>query len=429
MAEDLHLGMAGLQWILDGYLLTLSALILTGGSLGDIYGRGRIFVLGLIGFGATSAAAAFMPNASTLVVVRLLQGAAGALLVPNSLAVLETVFAGDDRGRAIGQWAGWSAASTALGPLAGGWLIDATSWRWIFGVVAPVAVLAAFIGWRSIPRVQRGDVARKRIDVLGSLLATAGLAALTSALILEPIRGLSDPLVVGCFAGGLVLLVGFVVAEMKVANPMLPLSMFRQKDFVGTNAATLFIYAALGGVFFLLMLQLQEGLHYSALKAGASLLPINVLMLALSPVSGRLASKHGARWLIAIGALLCAGGSVLFGRIHAGAHYATTVLPAAALFGLGLATLVAPLTTAMMNSAAQELKGVASAFNNAVSRVAGLLATAVIPMAIGIGGHASVGAVARVFNQAMLLCAALCVAGAISSVLLVSGKSASEVRK
>jgi EmrB/QacA subfamily drug resistance transporter len=420
MAEDLDLGMAGLQWILDGYLLTLSALILMGGSLGDAFGRGRIFVLGLLAFGVASALAAFMPDATSLVFVRLLQGAAGALLVPNSLAVLETVFEGADRGRAIGQWAGWSAASTALGPLAGGWIIDATSWRWVFGVVAPIAFIAAAIGIRAIPSVQINKGQGKRIDVPGALLATTGLAGITTALIVGPIRTFTDPLVVACGVGGVLVLVWFVWYEKRAEHAMLPLSMFRSHDFVGTNAATLFIYAALSGVFFLLMLQLQEGLGYSALQAGASLLPINVLMVMLSPMAGRLATRWGARWLIAVGAAFCAGGSLLFMTVKPGAMYTMTVLPAASLFGLGLATLVAPLTAAMMASADDELKGVASAFNNAVARVAGLLAIVLIPIVAGIAGSNDVRAVGRGFATAMAICAGLCLTGGVFALKTVS---------
>jgi EmrB/QacA subfamily drug resistance transporter len=413
IAEELDLGIAGLQWILDGYLLTLSALILTGGSLGDVFGRGRIFVLGLLAFAITSALAAFMPTATSLVTVRLLQGAAGALLVPNSLAVLETVFEGADRGRAIGQWAGWSAASTALGPLAGGWIIDATSWRWVFGVVAPIAFIAAAIGMRAIPPVQETRNQSKRIDVTGSLLATIGLAGITTALIVGPIRTFTDPWVVASGLGGVFVLAWFVWYEKRADHAMLPLAMFQSRDFAGTNAATLFIYAALSAVFFLLMLQLQEGLGYSALQAGASLLPINVLMVLLSPVAGRLATRWGARWLIAAGAAFCAGGALVFMTVKPGAVYATTVLPAATLFGLGLATLVAPLTAAMMASAEDTLKGVASAFNNAVARVAGLLATVIVPLAAGIAGRADVGAVTSGFASAMAICAGLCLMGGI----------------
>ena len=423
IAEELNLGMAGLQWILDGYLLTLSALILTGGSLGDAFGRGRMFVLGLVAFGVTSALAAFMPTATSLVIVRLLQGAAGALLVPNSLAVLETVFEGADRGRAIGQWAGWSAASTALGPLAGGWLIDATSWRWVFGVVAPIAFLAAALGMRAISSAPEARARSTRIDVSGALLATIGLAGITTALIVGPIRSFTDPLVVVCGLGSVLVLGSFVFYEQRAEHAMLPLSMFRSRDFAGTNAATLFIYAALSGVFFLLMLQLQEGLGYSALQAGASLLPINVLMVMLSPVAGRLATRWGARWLVAAGAAFCAGGSLLFMTVKPGAAYTTTVLPAASLFGFGLATLVAPLTAAMMASADDSLKGVASAFNNAVARVAGLLATVLIPLAAGIAGHADVQAVTTGFATAMAICAGLCVMGGMVAAAALSRKS------
>jgi EmrB/QacA subfamily drug resistance transporter len=422
IADDLDLGIAGLQWILDGYLLTLGALILLGGALGDVYGRGRIFTLGLLGFAVASLLVAAAPGVRTLVILRLLQGAAGALLVPNSLAILETVFAEDERGRAIGQWAGWSAASTALGPLAGGALLEVASWRIIFVIVAPFALLAAWVARRALPRPNAGN--SRPVDYPGAALATLGLAGLITVMISGPVVGFGTPWVLAAGGGGGALLAGFVWHEHRTPTPLLPLSMFRSRAFTGANVTTLLVYGAMGGLFFLLMLQLQNGLGISPLLAGAALLPINFLLLALSPFAGGWATRIGARLPMTAGASIAGAGMLLFTRVQPGADYLGAMLPALIMFGIGLGLLVAPLTAAVLKAAPQELKGVASAFNNAVARLAGLLAIALIPLAAGMTGDGAIeGAVlARGFARAMVISAGLCFCGAVVAFLTMESR-------
>jgi EmrB/QacA subfamily drug resistance transporter len=301
IARDFGLGMAGLQWVLNGYLLTLSALMLLGGALGDRFPRSRVFAIGSLGFAAASVGCALAPNLVILVVLRLIQGVAGALLVPNSLAMLETAFPEDERGEAIGHWAAWSAFSTALGPLLGGWLVDTISWRWVFAAIVPFSVVAAGIVWRH-PRLERAEPGA--VDYVGAVLATLGLAGTVWALISGPDLGFGHPAVLATGMGGVVLLAGFVLAERQVGRsgrpPLLPLGVFHSRQFTGANLTTLFVYTALSGLFFLLMPQLQVTLGYRALAAGASLLPVSGLMLVLSPVAGRVATRIGPRLPMAL---------------------------------------------------------------------------------------------------------------------------------
>jgi EmrB/QacA subfamily drug resistance transporter len=414
LGRDLRLGLEGLQWVLNSYLLTLSALMLLGGSLGDLFGHRRMLSIGLTGFTVTSLTAAFAPSPIVLISVRIVQGAAGALLVPNTLALINARFAPEDRGAAIGRWAGWSAVSTALGPVVGGALVDALSWRWVFGVPAPFALSALWIVARHVapdPGVRRPG---RRVDVVGAALVTLGLAAVIWALIAAPTRGLGHPAVVFVGSLGLALLAAFVSYERRARDPMLPLDMFASRQFTGANLVTLVIYAAMGGVMFLLPLQLQNGLRYSALEAGAALLPVNLLMLTLSGWTGRLAQRHGPAGPLGIGALLCAGGMLLFARVRPGVSYLGVVLPGVLVFGLGLATLVAPLTAAVLGAVKEEEGGIASGVNNAAARVAGLFAVAALPLAAGIRGASDVpgAALGAGFSRAMSLTAALCVAGA-----------------
>jgi EmrB/QacA subfamily drug resistance transporter len=419
MGRDLALGVAGLQWIVNGYLITLSALLLLGGALGDALGQKRVFETGLVAFAAGSLLCAVAPTFPLLVAARLVQGAAGALLVPSSLAFLDTAFAEEDRSEAIGRWAGWSAVSTAVGPLLGGGVVDVASWRWLFTAVAPLALLALWISRSRLPRPARRP--RQRVDFTGGLLISAGLGGLVWALIEGPSRG-PTPAVIAAGLAGLALLAGFFWFETRAAAPLLPLGIFRSRQFSGANATTLLVYAALGALFFFLMIQLQGVLGYGGLAAGASLLPINLLMLALSPRAGRWGERWGARVPITIGALLAAVGLALFSRVGSGAGYATEVLPATLFFGAGLAVLVAPLTSSVLAVAEEGRTGVASAVNNATARLAGLLATSLIPLATGIGGLDDFAgpAFAAAFRQAMWISAALCAAGGVVAWLTVT---------
>jgi EmrB/QacA subfamily drug resistance transporter len=431
IARDFHLGVDGLQWVVNGYLLTLSALMLLGGSLGDRFRRSRVFAVGCVAFGVASIGCALAPSLPVLVALRLLQGVAGSLLVPNSLAMLETSFQGEERGAAIGQWAGWSAVSTALGPLAGGWLVDAASWRWVFASVVPFALGATWVAVRHAPAGEpRLARAAGAVDYLGAVLVTLGLAGVVAALIVGPARGFRTLPVLGAAALGVVLLLGFLAYERQQGRhggaPLLPLGVFRSRQFSGANLMTLLVYGALNGLMFLLMPQLQENVGYSAFAAGAALLPVNAIMLALSPVAGRMAARIGARLPMAAGALIAGGGMLLFARVQPGASYVRVVLPAAIVFGLGLACMVAPLTAAVLAAVSEREAGVASGINNAAARLAGLLAAAALPLAAGLGGMTRLEgpAFAAGFGRAMWICAGLCAAGALVAVLTIGGPNA-----
>jgi EmrB/QacA subfamily drug resistance transporter len=429
IGRDFHLDMAGLQWIINGYLLTLSALMLFGGALGDRYSRARVFGLGLIGFAASSVACGLAPNIVLLVAARVVQGIAGSLVVPNSLALLETSFHGEARGVAIGKWAAWSGISTAIGPLAGGFLVDAASWRFVFFSIVPFAAAAAWIAFRHEPAAKVGRKSKTgSLDYLGAVLVTLALAGIVAGLITGPDAGFTSPLVLALTIGGIAALIAFLFVESRAQTPLLPLDVFGSREFVGANLNTLFVYAALNGLFFLLMLQLQNGLNYSALRAGASLLPINFLLLFLSPRAGHLAERIGARIPMAVGSLIAAIGMLLFIRVKPGTSYLGSVVPALVVFGIGLGLLVAPLTTAALRSLGDKRTGIASGVNNASARLAGLLATAAIPVAAGIGGaHEPRGpALAAAFTRAMIISAILCGIGAIVAALMISGKKAKE---
>jgi EmrB/QacA subfamily drug resistance transporter len=422
IARDFHLGIAGLQWVLNGYLLTLSALMLLGGALGDHFSRRGVFAIGLAGFSVASIACALAPNLSVLVAARVLQGAAGALVVPNSLALLETTFSGADRGAAVGHWSAWSAVSAAFGPLAGGWLVDVASWRWVFVCIAPFAAAAVLaVGVRGDAR--ESTAAKPSVDYAGAALVTLGLAGVVGALIAGPDTGFTNPATLAALVVGVVLLLAFVQVERRVPSPLVPPAIFRVREFTGVNATTLVVYAALNGLFLLLMLQLQTTMRYSALRAGASLLPINALVLVLSPIAGRMAARVGPRRLMVVGSLVAACGMLLFTRVKPGASYATSVLPAAVVFGVGLGLLVAPLTSVALSALGEERAGLASGVNNAVARLAGLLAVAGLPLAAGLGGmHQLEGAaVASGFTRGMIICAALCATGSAIAAVTIRG--------
>jgi EmrB/QacA subfamily drug resistance transporter len=372
IGRDLDADLRALQWILDSYLVTLTALLLLGGSLGDVYGRRRIFVYGLFSFTFASVLCGLAPNAPSLVVFRALQGAAAALLVPGSLALISATFATEDRGRAVGAWSGLTGVTSAIGPFVGGWFVDSVSWRLIFFINVPLAAIAIAITVRHVPE-SRAHVAR-HIDVTGAVAISIALACIAYALI----EGNTTAPVLGVAAVGVIALIAFFVIEARKRAPMLPLGLFRIAQFAGANATTLAVYAALGGAFFLIAVELQTALGYSAIETGAAFVPITVLMLLLSPRFGALSQRIGARIPMTVGPFVVGVGLVLFARIEPGAHYATTVLPAAIVFGLGLSITVAPLTAAVLGAVETERAGIASGVNNAVARVAGLLAIAVL---------------------------------------------------
>jgi len=405
LGRELHAGMAGLQWTVDAYLLTLSALLLLGGSLGDVFGYRRMFVLGLGWFALASAACGFAPSIGWLVAARAVQGAGAALLVPGSLAVLRQSFDDDEQGQAIGAWAGLSGVTTALGPLVGGWLISAWTWRAVFFLNLPLAAAAI---WTAVRCVPESRAARStRIDVAGAGAATLGLAGVVYALI--EARG-TGPGSSAAAAAGVVCLIGFIWIEARRHQPMLPLGLFRSRQFSGANAVTLAVYFALGGSTFLLVLQLQQVLEYSPLASGAALMPLTVLLLLLSPPAGKLASRIGYRWPMTIGPITVGAGMALLSGVARASGYAAAVLPGVVVLGIGLAATVAPLTTAVLAGSGERHAGVAAAVNTAVARIAGLLAVALLPLLAGVASP-DPESLAAGFARAMWICAGVSVAG------------------
>ena len=379
--RQLDAGLSGLQWIVDGYVLTLAALLILGGSLGDRYGRRRMMIAGLVGFGAASAACGLAPSISWLIGARMLQGVAGALLVPGSLALLRAMFSeGEARGEAIGHWSGWSGITTVIGPLLGGWLVDAFSWRWVFFINVPIVALAAVLLASQVPESRATEV--RSIDWLGAGLVTAGLGGLAYGLIEGPVAGWDAPLVIAGLVGGGLALIAFVLVERCVRDPMMPLQLFESRNFSGANLTTLGVYFALYGTTFFLVLYLQNVMDYSALQAGLVLAPISFLMLVLSPIFGKLAGRYGPRIFMALGPLTIGLGLLLFMWLQPDSSYWTGLLPAIVVFSVGLASTVAPLTDTVVSAVPDRHSGVAAAFNNAVSRGAALLAVALLGVVV-----------------------------------------------
>jgi EmrB/QacA subfamily drug resistance transporter len=422
IGRDLDASTSALQWILNGYLLTLASLILLGGSLGDRIGRRRIFVIGTAWFTGASLLCAVAPSAEALIFARLLQGVGGALLTPGSLAMIEASFRPADRARAIGAWSGLTGVGAALGPLLGGYLVDAVSWRAVFLINLPLGLFVVLMAPRHVPET-RDPMAAGHLDVLGAALATLGLAGTTYALIEAPDAGASPAILVAAI-GGVLALVAFVVAERREANPMMPLTMFANRQFTAANLVTVVVYAALGGVFFLLVAFLQISMGWSPLAAGAASLPVTVLMLLLSARSGALAQRIGARIPLTVGPLVIAAGMLLMTRISPGDSYVGSVLPAVIVFGLGLTLVVAPVTATVLAAADARHAGIASGINNAVSRVAGLLAVAVLPLVAGLTGDAFYDPVAMTdgFHMAMVATAALAALGGAIAWLTIDPK-------
>jgi EmrB/QacA subfamily drug resistance transporter len=420
IGRDLNASTSSLQWILNGYLLTLASLILLGGSLGDLFGRRRIFVLGTGLFTVASLLCAIAPNVSLLVAARLLQGIGGALLTPGSLAMIESSFRPGDRARAIGAWSGLGGVATAFGPLLGGYLVDAVSWRAIFLINLPLGFLVMTMASRHVPET-RDPTASGRLDYLGAVLAAIGLAGATYALIEAPGNGMSG-LILLAGAGGVAALAGFLLHENRTANPMMPLGMFRSRQFSAANLVTFVVYAALGGFFFLFVAFLQISLGYSPIASGAASLPVTVVMLLLSARSGALAQKIGARIPLTVGPLVIAVGLLMTTRIDPGDSYVSSVLPAVSVFGLGLTLVVAPVTATVLAAADMRHSGIASGINNAVSRVAGLLAVAVLPLVGGLTGDSFYDPAKMTdgFRAAMVACAALAALGGILAWLTIS---------
>jgi EmrB/QacA subfamily drug resistance transporter len=419
IGTELHATVAGLQWVLNGYTLTLASLILIGGSLGDRFGRRRVFMIGVVWFAGASLLCGVAPTSGTLVAARVLQGIGGALLTPGSLAILQASFASHDRGRAVGAWSGLSGIGAAIGPFVGGWLIGTGSWRLIFLINVPLAVAVVAVTLRHVPETRDQSAARV-IDVGAAALTVLGLAAVTWALIGAGERG-ATAAVLSAGAIGVAALVGFVALERVVRHPMLPLEIFQSRQFTAANLVTLIVYASLSITFFLVVVHLQQVLSYSPLQAGASMLPVTALMLVLSPGAGHLADRIGPRLPMTVGPLGIAVGLALLSAVPMGATYAGGVMPGLVVFGLGLSLTVAPLTATVLAAAPTRHAGIASGVNNAISRGAGLLAIALIPGLTGLTGDAyhdpAVFAVG--FRAAMHISAALAAGGGLLAWMLI----------
>lgn len=406
ITRELGGGLAVQQWVIDGYLITLGALILVAGSLADRIGRARSMMIGLIGFGVTSLLCAFAPTAEVLIVARMLQGAAGAILVPSSLALIIATVHGAAQGRTIGAWTAWTGTATIAGPLLGGLLVDAGSWRYVFALnILPIAVTLVLL--RRLGAVDSGS--RVPIDGVGALLGVVGLGGPVFALIEQEHLGLAHPLVLIALIGGVAALLSFVLWERRAPHPMLPLSLFASRNFTVGNVSTAFVYGALSFGFFALGLFLQQTLGFSATMAGLATLPPTILLLLLSQVFGTLSARFGPRLFMGVGPLLAGLGFLVLSVVDESAEYVTHLLPGILLFGLGLAVTVAPLTSTILGAVANEHSGVGSAVNNAVSRIAGLVAIAATSFVV----HGSLD-VAGFSRAAVATAALLFVGGAVS---------------
>ncbi|MFJ2032041.1 MFS transporter [Streptosporangium sp. NPDC087985] len=412
LGADLGADMAGLQWTVNAYTLTLAGLILLGGSLGDRYGRRKIFLIGVVWFAIASALCGLAPNVETLIAARALQGVGGALLTPGSLAIIQASYVREERPRAIGAWSGLGGTAAAVGPLLGGWLVETAGWRWVFLINLPLAALVVAVALRHVPE-SRDTQATGRFDVLGAALAALALAGITYGLIaLQPI-----PVTVGVLLG-----VAFVWLEIRRSpGALVPVGVFTSKVFTVVNVVTFIMYAAMGVVFFLLVVQLQVSAGFSPMAAGSAMIPVTVLMLLLSPRSGELAKRIGPRIPMTAGILTCAAALLLMSRIGEGTSYVVGVLGPTALFGLGLSAAVAPLTATVLASAEERYAGVASGVNNAVARTGGLLAVAALPPLAGLTGEAfkNPAAFTTGFHTTMLISAAMMAVAALITSLAI----------
>jgi EmrB/QacA subfamily drug resistance transporter len=412
IGRDLHAGLDSLQWTINGYTLTLSGFLLLGGALGDRFGRRRVFLAGVIWFALASALCALSTDIRVLVAARLLQGVGGALLTPGSLAIIQAAFSPEDRAPAIGAWSGLGGAAFAVAPFLGGYLIDHLSWHSIFLINLPLALVVIAVTLRHVPET-RDAAAAPGVDALGALAAAAGLAGVVYALTETGRADVPQTLVPVAGALGALALVAFVVIERTSRHPMLPLQVFRSRLFTFTNVVTFLIYGALSGSLFLLPIELQKVMGFSPLASGAALMPVPVMMLLLSPRVGRLYSRIGARIPMTVGPLLAALGLFLYVRLGFGASYVADMLPAILVFGTGLVLTVTPLTATALGALESAHAGIASAVNNDVARVGGLLAVAILPTAAGLtGADALTPAVFdRGFHAGIVMAAAACALG------------------
>jgi EmrB/QacA subfamily drug resistance transporter len=421
IGRDFHASVASMQWVVDGYTLPLAGLLLLGGALGDIRGRRKIFMVGTVWFALASLGCGLAPNTGTLIAARALQGVGAALLTPGSLAILQASFARADRSRAIGAWSGLGGVATAVGPFVGGWLIGAASWRFVFYINLPVAVAVLVISARHVPE-SRAPGPQHRLDTAGAASISLALVGITYGLIAASSDGWTSRTVLASLLAGVILLVAFCVIELRSAHPMLPLTIFRTRQFSAANAVTFVDYGALGGALFLVPVVLQEVCGYSALEAGMALLPLTVIVLLLSARSAALSARIGPRLQMTVGPLLIGAGMALFVLINSGGNYFTQVLPGVIVLGLGIVTNVAPLTATAMSAAPPEHAGIASAVNNDVARAASLIAVAVLPALAGITGVAYLhpAELTHGFHVAVLIAAVAAVAGGLLAAVTIT---------
>lgn len=425
LADDLGASSSEQQWVINAYLLTIASLILVGGSLGDRFGRLRVYRIGVAWFALASVGCAVAPNVEFLILMRLLQGVGGALLTPGSLSIIKATFVKDDRGRAVGQWSGLSGIAAAVGPLVGGLLVD-FSWRWVFLVNIPVAAAVLWLS-TGLPESQHAEAREVSLDWLGATLAVLTLGGASYALIQGPGGGWQS-FEVFLGVGSMAALVVLVIYERRHRHPMVPIDLFATRDFTAANLITLLVYGGMGVVFFLLSIQLQVSAGFTPLQAGAALLPVTGLMLLLSSRAGELAQRFGPRWPLTIGPILIAGGMLLLSGIDSDTDYVTDVLPGVTVFGLGLAASVAPVTATALGSVPDQRSGAASGTNNAVSRTGQLLTVAAIPPIVGLTGDAlsSQQALDAGFPDAMIIGGALVAAGSIVAVSLLRSETVEE---
>ncbi len=423
---DLGASFTGQQWVIAAYGLTLGAFLLLGGSLGDLHGRRRMFVIGMAWFAIASVACGAAPTIGLLIAFRALQGIGAALLVPASLAIIQATFHPADRTTAIGIWSGVSGLSAIIGPFLGGWLTDAVSWRLIFLINPPFIACAIWVAFRHVPETRRTDAARP--DAVSAALLAGGLGLFVFVLIQGHTIGWTSPLAFALLAGGLAALVAFFLFDARSPHPMIPLGVFHNLQFSGVNLATLFIYFALSGYSFLVVLQLLGNLGYSSLRAGAALAPITVALFFMSPLAGKAAARIGPRIPMTVGPLVAAVGAALATRIVPGVTYPGSVFPAMAVLGIGLGITVAPLTAAALDALHDSHAGIASGVNNAVARIAGLLAAALLPFLAGLSGIAAPSdpAYTAGFQRAMWICAACLAAGGVISAVTVRSRLTTE---
>ncbi|MGZ4485504.1 MAG: MFS transporter [Nocardioidaceae bacterium] len=420
VGNSLGASIAELQWVVNAYLLALASLILVGGSLGDHFGRRRTFMVGVTWFAIASALCGVAQTPVQLIIARLVQGIGAALLTPGSLAMIQGSFRTRDRGRVIGQWAGLGGIAAALGPLLGGWIIDNASWRWIFLINVPVAVVVLLVSGRHVPESRDPEAARD-FDVVGAVLGAIGLGGATYALIEAGSAPRSSVTAAGVL--GIVCLGAFVVAERRRRDPLVPMHLFRSRTFSVANLMTLLVYGALGAMLFFLVLQLQVSTGFTPLQAGISTIPLTLVMLLFSSRSGALATRVGPRLPLSLGPVLCGAGVLLLRQIGAGTNYFTGVLPGLLVFSSGLVLLVAPLTSSVLAAAPDRFAGIASGINNAVARTGSLLAVAALPAIVGITGtdYQSPPVFTAGYAQAMLISAVLLIGGGVVSFVGLAG--------